>query len=231
MDRMQFGAELRTETGTWAAKRLRKQGLVPAVIYGKGIDAQPIQVEARSLAQFLRSGHVGVLVDLQIQGGNDQRTETVMVRELQRDAITGQLLNVDFHRISLEEEVTTAVPIHLVGEPEATKRAGILEQLLREVQVTCLPTAIPDHLEVDISSLDIGDTVHADALQAPEGVTLQVDPEEPIAVMAAPRIAEEVAPPAAEEEEAEAVEPELVGKPGKEEEPAEEAATEQTGKG
>lgn len=230
MDRMQFAVEPRTEIGTWAAKRLRKRGLVPGVIYGKGIDAQPVQVEARSLAEFLRGGHGGVLVDLRIEGGDGEQTETVMVREVQRNPITGQLLNIDFHRISLEEEVTTVVPITLVGEPEALKHGGILEQVLREVQVSCLPTVIPDHLEVDISGLDIGGTLHADALPAPEGVALQVDPGEAIAVMAAPRIEEEVAPPAEAAEEA-AIEPELVGKPGKEEEAGEEAEAEQTGKG
>jgi len=224
---MQFAVEPRTEIGTWAAKRLRKRGLVPGVIYGKGIDAQPVQVEARSLAEFLRGGHAGVLVDLKVQSSDGETIETTMVREVQRNPITGQLLNVDFHRISLKEEVTTAVPITLVGQPETLKRGGILEQILWEVQVTCLPTAIPDRLEADISGLEIGDTLHADALRLPEGVTLQVASEEAIAVMAAPRIEEEVAPPPEEVEE-EAVEPELVGKPKEEEEAEEEA--EQTGK-
>ena len=228
MERTQLATEPRTEIGTWAAKRLRKQGLVPGVIYGRGIDAQPVQVEERSLAELLRGGPAGVLVDLRIQGGNGEQIETVMVREIQRNPITGQLLNVDFHRISLEEEVTTVVRVNLVGDPEAARRGGILEQILWEVQVTCLPTAIPDRLEADISGLEIGDALHANALRPPEGVTLNIDPEEVIAVMAAPRVEEEVAAPTAEELEEleEAAEPELVGK-GKREEEAEEKPEEQ----
>jgi large subunit ribosomal protein L25 len=226
MERVQIPVEPRTETGTWGAKRLRKQGLVPAVMYGKGIEPAVLQVDARTLAESLRHGHVGVLVDLAFREDGGERTETVMLREVQRNPITGQLLNVDFHRISLTEEITTAVPILLVGEPESAKRGGILEQILWEVNVSCLPTNIPDHFEVDVSRIEIGDTLHASALAVPEGVTLQVEPEEVLVVMAAARVEEEAAAPTAEElAEEEAAEPELVGK-GKKEEEAEGAQEE-----
>lgn len=229
MERTQLVAKPRTEAGTWAAKRLRKQGLVPGVIYGKGMETQSIQLDARALLDFLRSSHAGALVDVKISDGDGERTETAMLREVQRNPITGQPLNVDFHRISLEEEVTTAVPINLVGESEAAKRGGILEQILWEVRVSCLPTLIPERFEVDISSLEIGDSLHADVLRPPEGVTLQAEPDEVIVVMAAPRIEEEVAAPTEEElEEAEAAEPELVGKPKREGEEAEAPEEEET---
>ena len=216
MERPQLHVEPREEIGKWAARRLRGRGLVPGVIYGKASEPRAVQVEARALGEVMRAGHRNMLLDLRLPGVSVRNSPTVMVREVQRDPLSGKLLNVDFHQISLKERVSTTVPVVLVGEPEAIRHGGILEHLLREVEIQCLPTDLPEQLELDISQLEIGDSLHVSDLAPPSGVTMITSPEEVVAVMAAPAKEEEVAPPPAEAEAA--PEPEVIGQKGKEEE-------------
>ena len=236
MDQIELNVSRRQANGTSGARQLRRQGQVPAVIYGKAYESLPVAVNAHELQQLFAQGlHGTSLLRLHIDGKATRNSPLVMIKEVQRNPLTGQLLNVDFHKISLKEKVTAQVPIVLKGESPAVRLGGILEHVLREAQVECLPTEIPDHFEVDISGLAIGDTIHLAALQIPDNVALLTDADEVIAVMAAPKIVEEEAPPAEEavEGEEKAAEPEVLAQKGERERAAEESeeAEERKGKG
>ncbi len=200
---------------------LRREDNIPAVIYGRNKETKPILLNGKEFRQVLSTeAGSNVVIDLSVTNGQDQdgEEETVMIKEIQRDILVPErLLHVDLIRISLTEKLTVNVPIDLVGEPEGVKEGGVLQELKREVEVSCLPTAIPDQIEMDISQLKIGDNLTAQDLTLPEGVELLEDPEETLVSVLIPE--EE---PAAEEEVEEELEAEegeeSAGEPSAEEE-------------
>ncbi len=197
MERVGLKAKLRDRVGKGAARTLRRNGLVPGVLYGRGRDPMPVSVEARALHAALHT-HAGqnVLIDLGLEGG-DGETATVMVREVQRDIFRHHATHVDFHAISLTETIETHVPIVLIGTCRGVSEGGILEYRLREVVVECLPTQIPEQLELDVTDLVIGRALHASDLVVPEGVTLVTQVEDVLVTVSAPRVHEEAAAPEA----------------------------------
>jgi len=208
MEQISIKAAARQQTGKSAARHLRARGQTPAVLYGRGRQPLPLAVETRQMTATLARGVYSTHVfDLHIDGGGAPPSPVaVMIREVQRHPINGTLLNIDFHAISLTEKVHAQVPLLLKGEPAGLRKGGILERLHTEITVSCLPTQIPDHIEVDISSLDIGDSIHVKDLTLPEGIELLTSPEEILVLLAPPaKVVEEV--PAAP---AEAPEPEVL---------------------
>ena len=196
MEQSELIVEKRTASGTAAARRLRRRGLTPAILYGRGMESLPLAVDSRMLRSLMHAGGHNVLVRLKIQDGEGE-PPTVMVKEIQRDAVTGMTLNVDFQRISLTEKVTAEVPVVLVGEAPGVKQGGVLDQILREVEVECLPTDIPAGFELDVSDLQVAHSLHVSDLVAPPGVEITTEPT--AVVVAVTRVAEEVvAPPVAE---------------------------------
>lgn len=173
MARMSIDAEIRPVGGKGAARRLRRQGKVPGIVYGRGKEGLKIQVDANRLAKLLASNHSG-LVDLKVNG----ETRVVLVREVQRTPDRGVLLHVDFHEVSLDQEVETAVPLVLVGEDRRASDGGVLVQTLREVTVSCRAADIPERIEVDVSGMTVGDILTVADLVAPPGVTITDPPEE-----------------------------------------------------
>lgn len=218
--------EVREPGSSNVAKRLRAAGKLPAVLYGGGRDSRPITVDPRQLVTILKSEHgQNTLLSLKVGDGREQ---AALVHDYDVHPITQRLLHADFKRIALDVEVEVNVPVELIGEPAGVKLdKGILDQVIREVQVRCLPTAIPDNLSVDVSELVIGDAVHVSDLVIPEGVELLADLEQTIATVAPPAVAEvEVE----EEEEGliiEADEPEVIGKGGAAEDEAEDEGREE----
>jgi large subunit ribosomal protein L25 len=208
----------RETTGSRAARRMRRGEMVPAVVYGGDRDPMSIQVPRRALLDlFKKAGSEHAVFLLKLAGSGKERH--CMVREVESDPITRQVVHVDFQRIDLKVKVRVEVPIELTGTPVGVKTdGGVLDFVHRHVEVECLPTAIPQHLRIDISGLHIGQHVEAKDLEMPEGVELLAEPERVIAAVSAPRKAE-----ATEEEgegllEAERAEPELVGRRKSEEE-------------
>jgi len=196
MEQSELIVEKRTASGTAAARRLRRRGLTPAILYGRGMESLPLAVDSKLLRSLMHARGHNVLVRLKIQDGEGE-PPTVMVKEIQRDAVTGMTLNVDFQRISLTEKVTAEVPVVLVGEAPGVKQGGVLDQILREVEVECLPTDIPAGFELDISDLQVAHSLHVSDLVAPPGVEITTEPT--AVVVAVTRVAEEVvAPPVAE---------------------------------
>lgn len=215
MERVTLTANLRDGLGKTGARRLRRSGQVPAVVYGQGRESQAVAVESKALKATLHT-HAGlnVLIDLGVQGESSQDKHLVMVKDLQRDLFTHDVIHVDFHVISLEETLETHVPVILLGTPKGVVDGGVLEQHLREVLVECLPTQIPEHLEVDVTGLTIGHAIHAGELAIPGGVTLLTPTGEVVATVLTPRVEEvPAAPAAAEAVPAEAAEGEAAEKP------------------
>ncbi len=173
-------------------KKLRREGILPANLFGKGIKSQNLQVNLKDFLEvFEKTGETG-LIDLVI---NDKETRPVLVGSVQIEPVSDQPLHVDFHQVNLEEKVAVAVPIHLVGEaPAVVQDEGVLVQPLAEVEVEALPTDLPDHLEADISSLDkIDAAVRVADLKVPKGVVVKTAQEEVVAIIN-PKAKEEVAP-------------------------------------
>ncbi|HEV8339348.1 MAG TPA: 50S ribosomal protein L25 [bacterium] len=231
MERVHLAATVRNGLGKSGARQLRRSGQVPAVVYGKGRESQPLAVEGKALSATLHT-HAGlnVLIDLGIQGDAAEDRQLVMVKDVQRDVLSHGILHVDFHVISLEETLETHVPVLLVGTPKGVVDGGVLEQHLREVLVECLPTQIPEHFELDVTGLTIGHAVHAGELTIPEGVTLLTPTEEVVATVQQPRVEEAPAAPAAAEAvpaEGEAVEGEAAERPAPGAAPAKEPEAEE----
>jgi large subunit ribosomal protein L25 len=198
-------AEVREVSGKGASRRLRTEGRIPAVLYSRGRDTRGLVLETKALVQLLRESEAGIntLIDLRIQGG-EGGDRVVLVKELQRDPVEGALLHADLYEVDLTHTIQVSVPIELVGEPVGVRMsAGILDHTLREIEIECLPRAIPDELQIDVSNLEIGDSVHVRDIQLPEGVELRTDPDLGVAAVIPPTV-EEVAPTAEEAVEEEA---------------------------
>jgi len=208
----------RESIGKGGARKARAAGLIPGVLYGHGEDPVPVAIGARDFQVALHEHKGGnAIVNLNLSAGAEF---TALIREVQYDPLTHQILHLDFHHISLTEEVEVEVTIHLTGTPVGVKDGGgILEHILRTVEVRCLPTAIPSSLDLDVSSLNIGDSLHVSVISAP-GVTILTDPEATVATVVPPTVMEEKA---AEDVAAAgtAAEPEVIAKGKKDEEEGE----------
>ncbi|HVP29467.1 MAG TPA: 50S ribosomal protein L25/general stress protein Ctc [Myxococcota bacterium] len=202
-------AQKRDKTGKGVGRKLRAAGRIPAVLYGRGTESVPLAVEPRALEKVLAAGHAGMntLIDLQVDGGAQT---VVLVKELQRDPVKGTLLHADLYRVDLSQTIEVAVPLHIVGTAQGVALSGgILDFALREIEIECLPRAIPDQIDVDVSALDIGESLHVRDIVLPQGVTLKSDPDLSVVSVVAPA-AEEVpvaAPAAPVEGEAAAAAP------------------------
>jgi large subunit ribosomal protein L25 len=185
--------------GSRSARRLRREGLVPGVVYSGGAEATAFQVAERDVRSVIAEG--AALFDLSIDGG---KARPVVVKEQQLHPVKGTLRHIDLQEVKLDEAIHAEVVIELEGVEDApgVKASGVLEHVTREITVEALPTAIPDKIVVDVSAMEINDTLQLSAVTAPSGVTfLADDPEEvTIATLAPPRV-EEAAPEVEEETE------------------------------
>ncbi len=184
-------AKLREKKGKEYAKKLRKKGWVPAIMYGKGEVNTPLEVEAHAFETFFRKSHgENVIVTLKIEGKKDAK---VIVKDVQRDPVFGKLQHIDFQIIHEGEKIVATVPIILKGTPKGVKEGGVLEQNLKEVQVKAVPANLPPHIEFNVESLDIGDMIKVGDIKL-EGVEIFEDPEEIICMVHHGRKEEEIAP-------------------------------------
>jgi large subunit ribosomal protein L25 len=210
----QLSATPRDGTGKGSARSLRAQGRIPAIIYGHGRDPQALAIDARELEKLLsRISAESTVIELAVDGGSAR----TLIREIQRHPFKRQILHVDFQELVAGEKVTVRIPIVLNGIPEGVRQdGGILDQTLRELEIEVDPASIPNHVEVDVTALRIGDSVHVRDITLPEGVEFVGDEDASVCVVSAPRAVVEAVAPV---EETEAVaEPEVIGKAKKEEE-------------
>jgi large subunit ribosomal protein L25 len=198
----------RTDTGKGAARSLRRAGKVPGVIYGHGRAAEPVVVETAALAKMLVGISAGTtIVDVAVDGRAPVRA---LIREIQRDALRpAEILHLDFYEVRADEQITLAVPVHLVGIPDGVRNfGGVLDHSLRELEIEVLPSDIPEHVELDVTALAIGHSLFVRDLKIEKARILN-DPDTPVCTVVAPRTEE--AP--AVVEEVVTVEPELIRKP------------------
>ena len=210
----QLSATPRDSVGKGAARSLRAEGKIPAVIYGHGREPQSLAIETRELEKLLsKISAESTVIELSMDG----KSARTLIREIQRHPFKRQILHVDFQELVAGEKVTVRIPIVLLGVPEGVRQdGGILDQVMRELEIEVDPANIPNHVEVDVNALRIGDSVHVNEIPLPEGVELVGESDSTVCVVSAPRaVVETVAPT----EEAEVVaEPEVIGKAKKEEE-------------
>jgi large subunit ribosomal protein L25 len=191
-------ASLRDEKGKGPARRMRFAGMVPAVIYG-GQSPVSIRISSRDLEAILR--HVegtSLLVEIRLSNGESRSIKTLL-KDVQRDPVQSHLVHADFQEIREGHQLHVTTPVHLVGTPPGVKeQGGVVDHILRELDVACLPEAIPDFVDVDISALYIGDSIHIREITVPEGVTIR-NAEDAVIVNVIGRAVEEEKPEEAEE--------------------------------
>jgi large subunit ribosomal protein L25 len=189
MERIQIRAEARPVSTRGRLRRFRGAGLIPGIIYGRGKEAVPVVVDGKDLVNVLAlPTGMNTLVDLTVDGERD----TVMIRELVREILyQDRFSHVDFLRISLNEKLEVQVPVHLTGEAEGVREGGILQQAMREVILKCLPTEIPEQVELDISNLAVGQSLTVADLAVGAAMEIVSDPSELVVTVLAPRIVEE----------------------------------------
>jgi large subunit ribosomal protein L25 len=201
----------RQETGTSICRKLRRQGLIPAVFYGEKMDSLSLMVEEREFRSLIKThGASNPLVNLILDGPARKSKQTAMVHQIQKDPITQKVLHIDFHKISLTEKIQTTVPIEFVGEAVGVREGGVLQHNLRHVEVECLPIQIPEAFIVNVENLNIGDLMRVEDLPVIAGVEVLTDPHEIMVTITPPTELKEEEVAAAEEEEV--PEPEVVRK-------------------
>jgi large subunit ribosomal protein L25 len=200
-----LGVELREGRGKGVARKLRAAGRIPGICYRRNAESIAVSLDPRELDLVLRNASAGIntLLDLKVAGGGDFDGRQVLVKELQRDPISGAYLHADLYAVDLKQTIHVSIPIQIKGSAiGVTLGGGILDHATRELDVECLPNAIPEEFAVDVSQLEIGDSIHVRDLGVPEGVEILNDPDVPIVSVVAPAVVEEEAP-AEEELEAE----------------------------
>jgi large subunit ribosomal protein L25 len=206
MEMVEIKVERRAGSGKGAARKLRRAGTIPGVFYGPGRTTVEVGVGAEEFEKKLSHLEGSHLIRLVNDGGKDAdlHDKAVLVREVQRHPVSDDILHVDFFEVSLTERLTVSVPLRFVGKPVGVVDGGILQPIVREIEVECLPTEIPQFIEVDVSALGIHEAVHLSSVQLPEGVTSMGDPMQTVVTVLPPTVEE--AKPAVEAAEVAPVE-------------------------
>jgi len=197
-----LGVELREGRGKGVARKLRASGRIPGICYRRNAESVAISLDPNELDRLIRKASSGIntLIDLKMAGGGDFDGRQVLIKELQRDPISGAYLHADLYAVDLQQKIHVSVPIQRTGTPIGVALGGgILDHATRELDVECLPNAIPEEFAVDVSELEVGQSVHVRDIKVLEGVEILNDPDVSIVSVVAPAVVEEEAP--AEEEE------------------------------
>lgn len=212
-------AKPRTERGTGVARKLRQSGQVPAIVYGHGREPQPLAIDTRELERLLdRVAAASTVIELSIDG----RSARTLIREIQRHPVKKAILHVDFQELVAGEKVTVSIPLVFTGSAQGVRDGGILDQVMHELTIRVDPSNIPNHVDVDVTPLLIGHSIHVNELKVPEGVEILDEEDATVCTVSAPRASE--TPVAGVPVVEAAAEPELIRKPKEgEEEGGEEA--------
>lgn len=208
---------IRSRLGKGGAKKIRREGNIPSIIYGKGNEPIPLVVNPNDLKVALSTeAGENTLLELKIKDNDHEISKLVLLRDIQFDYVTSKPIHFDFQEILMQEKLSVKVPVKITGvAPGVKDEQGILEEILREIEVECLPIDIPNYFEVDVSQLKLGDSIHISDLSVSEKLTILQDPEETVVTILTPKVEEEVAVAAVAaevSEEAKAVEVEEKGK-------------------
>lgn len=218
-NQLKLAAQRRTTSGKGAARSLRQQGMVPAVIYGHGREPESLTLEAAALGKLLQTATAASVLEVTVGSGAPVQA---LIREVQRNPVrASEIVHLDLYEIHADETITVSVPVHLVGTADGVRNfGGVLDHVLREVEIECLPRDLPEHIELDVTALGIGDSLHVRDIVVPGAEVLQ-DGDLTVATVVAPRAEEAPAPVV---EAAASDEPELIRKAKADEEETEEEA-------
>ena len=184
-----LAAQKRTTSGTSAARRSRRNGIIPGVVYGADQDEYPVQVDSKTFGELLRrSSSENFLVDLQIEGAKEA-SKLALIQDVQHHPLNGQILHIDFNAVNENQEIHANVPLEIVGDAPGVKAGGVLEQQHYELEVHCLPKHLPEGLSVDISELEMGGVRHVSDVAYPEGVSPTLEGDVIVVLVSEPRVA------------------------------------------
>jgi large subunit ribosomal protein L25 len=176
MEQVAIEGFVRKPSGKGGARALRRTGTIPAIFYGPETEPIPIQVAKSFLEKTLKKQtSENILYQLTIKGEEPETVKTVMLKELQQNPIDREILHLDFYEVSLFKEIDVMVGLKIIGKATGVEKGGILQEISRDLEIRCLPTKIPNHIEVDVTALDIGDSIHAGDIQLPEGILILSD--------------------------------------------------------
>ena len=189
-------AEVRTQSGTGAVKRMRKAGNIPAALYGRKVKASNIQVHGKTFSKLLEgSASDNILVSLKIAGASED--QLALVQEVQHDYLRGGILHIDFHAVAADEEIHANVPVTIVGEAKGQKQGGLVEAIHHEIEVRCLPKDLPESIQIDVTSLEVGHGIHVREITFPAGVSCRLGGDVVIVMCEEPKVEAEPEPVAA----------------------------------
>jgi large subunit ribosomal protein L25 len=222
LEQINLNARIRKTTGNSPARSLRREGRIPAVLYGPKTEPILLSIDSREFEQIAKKSTIGsVLLNLQIQNGNTE-SHPAMVKELQIHPVTQRFLHVDFYEIDMQRKIKVMVPVVVRGKAKGVEDGGLLQIVRREIEVLCLPTEIPEAFEVDVSDLDIGDAIHLEDIQTVGNIEIVEEANVTVVTVLAPKVEVEAVEELVEGEEALEAEGEA------KEAPDEEASAEKT---
>jgi large subunit ribosomal protein L25 len=191
-------AKTRNTQGKNAAFRLREQGLIPAVLYGHSFPPVSLSLNITDLNNILKpaanASSEHALHKLSIEDRQDIPVKDIMIKEIQRDPVSQKIMHIDLYAVRMDEKIVVPVRINIIGKAPGVQRGGILQQILREIDVKCFPADIPQAFEADVSNLDIGQSLHVSDIAIPENIELHEDPHAPVVGVIAPTVMKEEVP-------------------------------------
>jgi len=222
LEQINLNARIRKVTGNNPARSLRREGRIPAVLYGPKTKPILLSVDSKEFEQVVKKSTIGsVLLNLMIQNGNTE-SRPAMVKELQTHPVTQRFLHVDFYEVDMQRKIKVMVPVVVRGKAKGVEEGGLLQIAHREIEVLCLPTEIPESFEVDVTDLDIGDAIHLEDIQAVGNIEIVAEANVTVVSVLAPKVEVEAVEEIVEGEEA------VEAEGAAEEEPAKEASAEKT---
>jgi large subunit ribosomal protein L25 len=211
LEQFELKAKVRKSVGNGPARALRREGKLPAVLYGPKAETVLLSVDIKELEEIIKKSNIGqVLLNLVIRNGQTD-TKPAMIKEFQTHPVSGKFLHIDFYEIDMQRKIRAGVPVVTKGQPKGVELGGLLQIVRRELEVLCLPTQIPDAIEVDVTELGVGDSIHVDEIQLEGDVEIPADVNFTVITVLSPKVEaepeeeeEELEEEAAEEEGAEA---------------------------
>lgn len=205
MATIQLDSKKRTMTGKGSSRKLRSMGRLPVILYGPETSPMMLSLDYKQLQKILRGKSAeNIIFDLKVDSNGTNQSRRVMIKEIQKDPVTRDYLHVDFYEISMEKELEVDIPLYLVNTPIGVNEGGILEHIRRELKISCMPKNLVDKIEIDVSGLDIGQSLHIEDINLPPGLKSIEDGDLTIATVVAPTIEEEKVEEEVEEEVEEA---------------------------
>jgi large subunit ribosomal protein L25 len=205
LELIELKTNIRTTTGNGPARRLRQKGQIPAVLYGPGTESVLLSVNISDIDRILKKGRIGqVLLNLVIPNNGETSTKTVMVKELQHHPVSRNFLHIDFYEVAMDRKIMVNIPVTTTGKAKGVENGGILQIIRRELEVQCFPLDVPESIEIDITDLDVGDSIHLGDISRQSKIEFLDDENFTVVTIVSPKIEEEEEPVEEEAEEGEA---------------------------